>query len=259
MATPTKSYDFSTSGRAQNVPKMQITSKKVIPTSFDNIESAIKTGDTSVLISPRRAETVLTFDLPNELSFVSEFDWSFEEKNFLQNVVGNLNSNKTVDTVNEKPQAVLSGIAQRIALLATSFVGSESAFRNAGYALSPLKEIFFNGNSNRSFQWSWDLYAKSESESDNILEAENRIREQAHPTMQDLGVVQIPNEFEISWLNCNLPKITTCACTSVEMNPFASGSPRFFSNGNPAFVKLSLSFTEIGIQTRNTLENLRSK
>ncbi|AKE44643.1 putative baseplate tail tube cap [Sinorhizobium phage phiM9] len=257
-ATTSKSFDFSPNEEGKKFPKMQITSKKVIPTSLDDIGRAFEELNSGALVAPRTPETVMTLELPAELSFASEFDWSFEEKNFLQFMLGSFNSNKTIDTVNEKPEAVFSGLAQRIAVAATSAFGSEIAYRNAGYALAPLKEIFFNGNGCRTFTWSWDIFPKNKQEADNVMLLADRLREEAHPTMQDVGVFQIPNEFEIEWINCKLPKISTCACTAIDANYSAAGAPRFLSDGNPAFIRLSMAFTEINIQTRNTLEQMRS-
>jgi hypothetical protein len=254
----TKKFDFTENQEGLKIPKMQITSKKVIPTSLDDIGTAFSDLNAGNLIAPRTPETVMTLQLPLELRIASEFDWSFDERNFLQFLVGQSNSNKSMDTINEKPEAVFSGLAQRISVAATSAFGSEVAYRNAGYALAPLKEIFFNGNGNRTFQWSWDVFPKNKREADSIMVLSDRINEEAHPSMQDVGVYQIPNEFEIEWINCKLPKISTCACTAFDANFTASGAPRFNEDGNPAFVRISMAFTEIGIQTRNTLENMRS-
>ncbi|QGZ13881.1 baseplate tail tube cap [Rhizobium phage RL38J1] len=253
-----KSYDFTRNEAGQRLPKMQITSKKVVPTALDDIGQLYDDLSSGNLNAPRTPEAVVTLKLPNELAFASEFDWSFDEKNILQSLIGSINSNKTIDTVNEKPEAVFSGLASRIGVAASGAFGGDIVFKNAGYALAPLKEIFFNGNGNRTFNWSWDFAPKNQQESENLTQMVERINEQSHPIMQDLGVFQIPNEFEVEWINCRLPKITTLACTSFTMDPFASGSPRFLPNDAPAFVRVTATFTEIGIQTRNTLENLRS-
>ena len=259
MATETKRFDFSTDNGNASAPKIQITSKKVVPTAFDDVMSAVDSLSSDPLVRPRVAETILTLDLPNELSFAAQLDWSFEERNIIQSLIGNSNSNRTMDTVREKPEAVIAGLSQRIGIAATSAFGTDIAFRNAGYALAPLKEIFFNGNSNRTFPWSWDLFPRNKTQADNIMNMSDRIYEQAHPVMQDVGVFQIPNEFEIEWINCFLPKISTCACILAEPDFAPTGAPRFHADGNPAFVRLKLSFTEITIQTRNSLEGLRSK
>jgi hypothetical protein len=258
-STSAKSYDFTVNEEQVTVPKMQITSKKVIPTAFSDLENALSSGDIN-LVAPRETEAVITLELPNEIAMRSDFDWSMEEVNLLESLLGSMNSNKTIDTTNtDKTGSMISGIAHRIgANVATTF-GGALIYKNAGYALAPLKEIFFKGNGPRNFNWTWDLYPRNAQESDAIMELCDRVREQSHAVMQDLGVYQIPNEWEIEWLNCNLPKITTCACITADANYTAAGAPRFLENGNPAFVRLNLAFQEITINTRNTLENMRYK
>jgi hypothetical protein len=231
----------------------------VIPTSFSDLENALNSNDIN-LVAPRQTETIVTLELPNEIRMKSDFDWSVEEVNILETLLGSINSNKTIDTTNtDKTGSAISGIAHRIgASVATAFGGSV-VYKNAGYALAPLKEIFFKGNGPRSFNWTWDLYPKNANESDQMMELCDRLREQSHAVMQDLGVYQIPNEFEIEWLNCNLPKITTCACLTADADYAPTGGPRFLANGNPAFIRLNMAFQEIVIQTRNNLENMRYK
>ncbi|QIG68063.1 baseplate tail tube cap protein [Rhizobium phage RHph_Y68] len=253
-----KSYDFTRNDPSTRLPKMQITSKKVVPTALDDIGQLYDDLSSGNLSAPRTPEAVVTLKLPNELALASEFDWSFDEKNILQSVIGSVNANRTVDTVSEKPEAVFSGLASRIGIAASGAFGGDIVFRNAGYALAPLKEIFFNGNSNRTFNWTWDFAPRNEQESENLVEMVERINEQSHPIMQDLGVFQIPNEFEVEWINCRLPKISTLACSSFYADFAPTGQPRFLDNDAPAFVRVTATFVEIGIQTRNTLENLRS-
>ncbi|QIG69696.1 baseplate tail tube cap protein [Rhizobium phage RHph_I46] len=256
--TQVKSYDFTRNDPATRLPKMQITSKKVVPTALDDIGQLYDDLSSGNLNAPRTPEAVVTLKLPNELALASEFDWSFDEKNILQSVVGSVNSNRTVDTIAEKPEAVFSGLASRIGVAASGAFGGDIVFRNAGYALAPLKEIFFNGNGNRTFNWSWDFAPRNEQESENLIEMVERLNEQSHPVMQDLGVFQIPNEFEVEWINCRLPKISTLACVSFVADLAPTGQPRFLANDAPAFVRVTATFVEIAIQTRNTLENLRS-
>lgn len=244
-ATPASKFDVSGSN---GIPKMQITSMRVVPVQVSGITSGNVTAT-------RQLSATITLPLPKELEFASSFDWSLEDRSLLSNAIGNLNAPNSSRAVTDNPMTTIQSVLMRSVINGTSALGGESLARNAGYAVQPLKEIFFNGLSNRTFSWSWEFRPKNAQEANSINQLMRKIRIDAHPEKLAFGLYALPNEFEITWLNCKLPKIKTCICTSVPEDYAAIGEPRFFEDGNPAFTRMQLSFSEIEIHDRLSLES----
>lgn len=236
-----KSFDLS---REEDKSSMTITSISPVRTAISDI-----TSTDIVLTTPERVNVVATMPLPEQLApYVSDLDWSVEERSPIQALGANMSDSfdKTLSNLG----ATAASVLKRITIDATDAFGSRSiAERRYGIAVDPLKEIFFNGISNRTYSFSWKFQPKNSTESKTLMDMIKELEAAIQPKKLDLGLFRIPDRFEIEFAeDLNLPSITSVVCTNISTDYSAAGSPRFFKDGNPAFVNLSLSFTEIEVR-----------
>ena len=254
VKTAAVSYDFSDKENDE-VPRFQLRSYRMTPNAVTaaNMRSAGESSMFDLTAGTRELSSTVTLPMPNELSQKSAFDWSIEDRSLLQDYIGNLNGDQSARDVSNNPAAAIMNMLIRGAA-SFDIIGARTTIQNAGFGINPLREIFFDGLSNRTFSWSWDLYPRNSSEAESIMKMIKKIRIDAHPEKFSTGLNIIPAEFEISWVNAKLPKIYKCVCTSFDADYADGGAARFFRDGFPSFMKLSASFTEIEILDRLTLE-----
>ncbi len=135
--------------------------------------------------------------------------------------------------------------------------GIESAFK---IKANPFKEQTFQGVEFRSFDFSFTLRARSQSDVIVIQDIIRSFRTHSKPTFEagtNGAVFAYPKEFRIEFLtifensyetNSNLPEIKYCVCTSVNTN-FTGTGWRSFEGGAPVDISLQLTFQETEIIT----------
>jgi hypothetical protein len=135
--------------------------------------------------------------------------------------------------------------------------GIESAFK---IKANPFKEQTFQGVDFRSFDFTFTLRARSQSDVIVIQDIIRSFRTHSKPTFEEGtngAVFAYPKEFRIEFLtifentyetNSYLPEIKYCVCTSVNTN-FAGTGWRSFEGGAPVDISLQLTFQETEIIT----------
>ena len=119
--------------------------------------------------------------------------------------------------------------------------GNSTAFNN-----SMVQQ--FSGVMNRTFNFRWKLYVK---DSPQIFQIIKQLRNHAVPELIDpyMNVVRYPSRvarFDVrSPTGMLLFPVFESVITDVNVDYSASGSPFFFTSGEPTSVSLSLSLTEI--------------
>ena len=140
---------------------------------------------------------------------------------------------------------------------------------------NPRKEQLFNDIAFRTFEFAFNFFPKSKKESELVRDIIKMFRFHAHPIVSSNQVFyNMPSEFQISYQDLSYPsnnpfqqvaslfgansnagtvvsenmwlnKIGRCALTNVVVDSTPLGKLTAFSNGEPAAVTLSLTFSEL--------------
>jgi hypothetical protein len=127
---------------------------------------------------------------------------------------------------------------------------------------NPYKEQTFQGVEFRSFDFTFTLRARNESDVIVIQDIIRSFRTNSKPTLERASggsIMEYPKEFKIEFLtiddnnsyetNTYLPEIKHCVCTGVNTNFTAAGTWRSFKNGAPVDITLGLTFQETELIT----------
>jgi hypothetical protein len=142
-------------------------------------------------------------------------------------------------------------------LLETPIIGGAIS-KITGTAPNPQREQLFSGIKHRSFSMSFDMAARNPSESTQIHDIVRTLKMHMLPEYKDDNkfLYVYPSEFDIVYfkdgkVNERLHKHTSCVLTSMEVSYSPNSNFTTFPNGSPTFVSISLSFTELGLVTRD--------
>ena len=145
----------------------------------------------------------------------------------------------------------LSGI---IAAAAVGISADEVLARTQGAVVNPNLELLFKGPTLRPFNFTFQMGARNESESDQIMRILRFFKQGGSPQRtQAQYLVKAPHTFQIEYLhrgesgeqNKYLNRIKECALLSVGVNYTPNNNYATFKNGAPVAVELSLSFKEL--------------
>ena len=135
-----------------------------------------------------------------------------------------------------------------------------------GRVITPRMELMFEGMGRRSFSYNFVFIPKSEKEAKTVEEIVKMFKKHMMPdfvnsiTSGTGGVreMTIPDHFNIRYMykgeiNTHLNLISTCALSNMTVD---YGAERFtgYAEGRPQTTKISLSFTEFNIMSRQHIE-----
>jgi hypothetical protein len=144
-----------------------------------------------------------------------------------------------------------------------------------GTVINPRLEKMFKQKEFRTFSFAWELYARSDIETRMIQDIIETFRYHAHPAIQDQAfgdgqsnaeiMLRVPAEFEIRFLSTNpnskgfieneyIPKIARCVATNIQVNYTPQSLFSTFRDNAPIGVNLTIQFSEIGLLTREAVE-----
>ena len=163
----------------------------------------------------------------------------------------------------------LAGAIPGISGLASTVIGGlvgsgafQSGIENSfNIKANPYKEQTFQGVDFRTFDFTFTLRARSQSDVDVIQQIIRTFRANSKPTFEKNtggAVFSYPKEFKIEFLTIDsnnsyetneyLPEIKYCVCTAVNTNYTGQGW-RSFESGAPVDISLQLTFQETEIIT----------
>lgn len=164
----------------------------------------------------------------------------------------------------------LKRYASNVADSLLGFVGvnantSEAITAITGLAINPRAEQIFNGVSTRSFDMSFRLVPRNQSEAVEVSNIIRAFRKYSHPSVRAGNFfLTVPAEFDIRYYrvtrdgvvieNLFLNKIGRCALTSVNVDYSPSSISSFFHDGSPVSTALTMTFTEFRPLTREDIE-----
>ena len=155
------------------------------------------------------------------------------------------------DAINKGSMAALDAVAPG----ASALIAMER-----GKIITPRMEMMFAGIGRRSFSYDFTFIPKSKQESDRVEEIIKMFKVHMHSNFVGGNVreMEIPDYFNIRYMyrgneNEHLNKISPCVLNNLDVN---YGSDRYVSydDGAPQTTKISLSFTEMEIITRDKIE-----
>lgn len=228
----------------------------------DYIDPVTKRENVEITESPSVQQTLsksIQLPLPTKIQQAFEQGWGSEDTNAFD---------KGLEMLTEVPD-FMEGIAGTwnimknsiIGKLASSTVGSTFQ-KKTGLAYNPYMEMLYEGPSFRTFSFDWSLYPRNEQESRMIREFCLTLKKEMHPeytSSKTRGTFIIPSTFHIEFRGTTIPKMEALAMTGLDIDYTEQGQPRFFYNGEPAFIGLSMRFKEMDILTRDRFDELEQE
>ena len=144
-------------------------------------------------------------------------------------------------------KGVISGAAVGIS-------ADEVLARTQGAVVNPNLELLFKGPTLRPFNFTFQMGARNQPESDEIMRILRFFKQGGSPQRTAAQyLVKAPHTFQIEYLhrgedgeqNKYLNKIKECALLSVGVNYTPNNNYATFKNGAPVSIELSLSFKEL--------------
>lgn len=155
-----------------------------------------------------------------------------------------------------------SAVASALGLKGAADAGAAALKVGAGIAINPNKIVLFTGVPFREHTFSWKLSPKNREESNRINKMIKMFRYYSHPEYVAGGLFfKYPEFFRIRF---NYPEylfdLRPSVCTDVRVNYHSTGYAAYVRDKNgggipaPAEVELSLTFKEVEIITKNSLD-----
>lgn len=138
----------------------------------------------------------------------------------------------------------------------TDMVTAAQSF--AGVVKNPHATIIFNGVALRPISLEWRLSARTEQESQTLLNIYNTIKLRSHPEELANGVAL--NYPDLVYIEFNgkikkyAPVYQRAFITNINLTPDSSGGMSLYKSGAPTGYTFQISATEISIITRNSLQ-----
>ena len=147
--------------------------------------------------------------------------------------------------------------------------GLESAItRSTGLAVNKNQQLLFNGITQRSFDFSWDIVPRSRKEAQQVKVIIRLLKQSMSPqrdgyqTLKGL-FLKSPDVFQLTYMKGKeqhpfLNAFKPTALTGMSVNYTGSGTYATYHDGNPVHLKLSLSFSELTAVYRDDYSKVQS-
>jgi hypothetical protein len=140
-----------------------------------------------------------------------------------------------------------------------------------GFAINPQFEVVYQATGLREFQFDFMFYPRDENEAGSVQNILNAFKFHAAPEILSGGggrYLLAPSAFDISFFyngkrNVNIPRISTCVCTSINIDHAPNGwaayevqgepTPTLGRTGSPVATRLQLRFKEMTLITKELL------
>ena len=174
------------------------------------------------------------------------------------------------EVVGQVSPFILSGLAKQAGGI------FQVAFSQAfGVVQNPMLELIYSSPSLRTFRFDFQFYPRDEKEAKEVQDIIQRLRFHQAPEVAQGGTngffLVPPSEFDISFyyngrVNPNIPKISTCVLTSMDVDYAPGGFSSYEipgenasvgGTGMPVSIRLSLQFKETEIMTKSSIRTDR--
>jgi hypothetical protein len=225
---------------------------------------------TDALITTPQYDQMVSIYLPVCTKINNEDAFSYEDESFKM-------LNGAIESIaGEKSDAAAQGLDVLGSLAADAMGAGAEKNLIRGTLLNPRLEKMFKQKDFRTFSFSWEMYPRSEDESQAIHDIIETFRYHAHPSIDDNGrgeksdvevMFRVPAEFEVRFLSTNpkagvsgfvenpyIPKIGRCALTNISVDYTPQSVFSTLKNNAPVGVIFNLTFTEMGLLTRDSVD-----
>ena len=147
--------------------------------------------------------------------------------------------------------------------LEVTFPGAAGFFtKRTGRALNPRMELAFQSVPFRNFQFEFDFAPKNAKENESVNKIMQLFKFHMLPDVSDEKYMITPSEFQITYyyrdkVNDYMPKISRCVLTDMNIDYAPEGVYHTFKadrvGAMPVITKMTLSFTETEIMTKQTI------
>ena len=216
----------------------------------------------------RNAIGTVVLPIPGAITDQNNADWGDGRINPLQlaglEVAGKALS-QGFGAAGKTAEDMLSGLSQTssqakdalkgvISGAAVGISADEVLARTQGAVVNPNLELLFKGPTLRPFNFTFQMGARNQPESDEIMRILRFFKQGGSPQRTAAQyLVKAPHTFQIEYLhrgedgeqNKYLNKIKECALLSVGVNYTPNNNYATFKNGAPVSIELSLSFKEL--------------
>ena len=229
----------------------------------------------------RRTTDTIALYMPDTMAFTHNQAYSDLSLNgslaaaasTINSLVDMMDNTKNID-VKQIIGAVSPFIAQQLQsndLLRAGFAAA------TGTVVNPLLDLIYTSPEFRTFRFDFMFYPRSEKESLEVQRLINRLYFHQSPEIdtKSSGFFLIPpSEFDIKFyynvkINPNIPPISTCVMTSMDVDYAPSGFsayevhgesvPSMGRTGMPVAIRLSLQFKETEVLTKSYFQNQVSR
>lgn len=200
----------------------------------------------------KRLKAAISLYIPNDLNFSYNASYGEEDLAVSENVATAFN--KLTD-------------GQTGSAITGFFSNKFNSFRKAGFVASATQqtpgnakvEQIFQGIDFRTFSFNYEFMPRSEKEAMNVMNIINMFKHHMLPEYKDNDqfLFIFPSQFEIKYYkgsseNEYIDKHFTAVLTSCSINYTAAGQFASFDDGMPTNIRMTLTFKELAIPTKET-------
>ena len=205
----------------------------------------------------KRLNAAIALYIPNQISARYSASWSEEETaGFSAAAKG---AGEVARGLKGNAKGVAGEVLTALALDKGQF-GKEMGVA-AGLASNPKKEQAFKGIDFRTFSFEYNFAPQSPDEAQNVLNIIRAFKYHMHPEFksENAFLYIYPSEFDITYYkgnteNLNIHRHTSCVLTEGSVNYSPNGVFSTFDNGMPTQITLSLTFRELQLLSKETIE-----
>ena len=210
----------------------------------------------------RRLEAAIALYIPNQLSVRYSAGWGEEDTaafSMLAKVGSEIGKTLAGNADIKRSGGVAKEILTTLAIN-TAPMGKEMAI-GAGLAANPKKEQAFKNVDFRTFSFEYQFAPRSQTEAINVQNIIRAFKYHMHPEFKsaDAFLYIYPSEFDIVYYqdvteNLNIHRHTSCVLTEMNVNYTPNGVFNTFENGMPTQINLTLTFKELMLLSKETIE-----
>jgi len=231
-----------------------------VPDTFsqvgENFDAALDMAVSDTTYRPAEKVNTDAIYLPFPQSINMTDGWEWETVSFQKTALGEAVKGDIAEAAEKGAQDIIGGVGK---------LGMENADKFMQHAVrrvtNPRKESMFQEPAMRTYSFEFDFAPRNKRESENAQKIIQLFKYHASPELYagDNALYNYPSEFQIYFVsngseNQYIGKIDRCALKSCGVNyTNANMWSAFKDTGAPTHLKVSLEFTELTLQSRNSL------
>jgi hypothetical protein len=224
----------------------------------------IETQTTTFSRTQKRLEAAIAMHVPNQLQIRYGANWEAEDTDMFAMVQEGGEA-----LFNVFKEGGLSNLGNTAGAIASSLAFNNKSGINVpqavqgltGLAPNPRKEQFFKGIDFRTFSFQYQFYPKSAEEARNVQNIIYLLKLHMLPEFKDSGnfLYIYPSEFDIAYYhnheeNLNVHRHTSCVLTEMNVQYTPNGQYSTFEDGTPTQINVDLTFKELGLVTKESIQ-----